>query len=236
MISVGIDGKKDLKKDRMARFYKYNVNHLGFTLIELLIAMAITTIVAAGIFSTYQNQQKAYLAQKQVVEMQQTLRMAIYIMTSEIRMAGYDTEGTNGAEIVSAGDGSSGSPLQFTFVADDDSIDNDGDSTVDEAGELKTIAYDLYDGYSDGDSDIGRAVGAGNRQPIAENIARLEFAYSDEDGIVMPLPIAALDLPKIRSVQIAIEATIDSNATNYFQGNNRILTTTIKCRNLGLEL
>jgi type IV pilus assembly protein PilW len=218
----------------MARFDKYNVNHLGFTLIELLIAMAITTIVSAGIFSAYQNQQKVQLAQKQVVEMQQTLRMAVYILTSEIRMAGYDPEGTNGAGIVSAGGGSSGSPLQFTFVADDDSIDNDGDSTVDEAGELKTIAYDLYDGYSDGDSDIGRAVGAGNRQPIAENIARLEFAYSDEDGITMPLPIAVLDLPEIRSVHIIIEATIDSNETNYFNGNNRMLTTTVKCRNLGL--
>ena len=140
----------------------------------------------------------------------------------------------NGAGIVSAGDGSSGSPLKFTFVADDDSIDNDGDSTVDEAGELKTIAYDLYDGYNDGDSDIGRAVGTGNRQPIAENIARLEFAYSDEDGIVMPLPIAALDLPRVRSVHITLEATIDSNETNYFNGKNRILTTTVKCRNMGL--
>jgi len=213
---------------------KFKKNNSGFTLIELLIAMAITTIVSAGIFSAYKSQQDAQLAQKQVVEMQQNLRIAQYIMTSEIRMAGYDPYRTSGAEIISAGDGSNGNPLKFTFVADNDDDDNDNDSTTDEQGELKTIAYDLYDGYGDGDIDIGRAVGAGDHQPLAENIAALQFVYFDETGTVLPIPIASTDLSKIRSVQITITATIDSNAKNYFNGNNRTVTTLVKCRNLGL--
>ncbi|WP_300460940.1 prepilin-type N-terminal cleavage/methylation domain-containing protein [Desulfobacula sp.] len=222
--------------------HKYNVNNRGFTLVELLIAMTITTIVSAGIFSAYQNQQKAQLAQKQVIEMQQNLRVALYIMTSDIRMAGYDPDGTSGTGIVSAGDGSNGYPLAFNFLADDDNRDNDNDSTVDEPGEIQYVAYDLYDGYGDGDTDIGKKVSDATgaiHQPLAENIKTLQFAYLDEDGAIVSLPpslhqVAALDLPKIKSVQITIEATIDINETDYVKGKNRILTTTVKCRNLGL--
>jgi len=222
---------------------KYNTNNLGFTLIELLIAMAITSIVFAGMFSVYQSQANTNRAQKQVLEMQQNSRVALYVMTNEIRMAGYDIEGTNGAGITSAGDGSIGNPLTFTFVADDDGIDNDGDSpsVVDEPGELKTVAFVLYDGYGDGDTDIGRAVGAGAPQPLAENIKMVEgppplplFAYFDEDGTEITQPIAALNFSNIRYIHITIEATIDSNETNYFNGNNRILETTVQCRNMGL--
>ena len=213
---------------------KYNTNNLGFTLIELLIAMAITSIVFAGMFSVYQSQANTNRAQKQVLEMQQNSRMALYVMTNEIRMAGYDIEGTNGAGITSAGDGSIGNPLTFTFVADDDGDNNDGDTLVDEPGELKTVAFVLYVGYGDGDTDIGRAVGAGASQPLAENIATLGFTYFDEDGTQIAQPIAASNFSNIRYIHITIAATIDSNETNYFNGNNRILETTVQCRNMGL--
>jgi type IV pilus assembly protein PilW len=220
----------------MIMFNKYNTNNSGFTLIELLIAMAITTIVFAGMFSVYKSQADTNRAQKQVLEMQQNSRMALYMMTNEIRMAGYDYERTNGAGITAAGDGSIGNPLTFTFVADDDGVDNDGDSpsVVDEPGELKTVAFALYDGYGDGDTDIGRAVGAGALQPLAENIERLVFTYFENDGTGMTQPIAATDLSNIKYIHITIEATIDSNETNYFNGNNRILETTVQCRNMGL--
>lgn len=218
--------------------YSISKNRYGFTLIELLIAMAITTIVSAGIFTAYRSQQDAQLGQKQIVEMQQNLRAAMYIMTGEIRMAGYDPYGgDSGAEIAAAGDGSHDNPLAFTFVADDDCLDNDNDNpdpdncsdaNVDETGELKTVKYDLYDAYSDGDNDIGRRVGDGNRQVIAENIAAFEFTYLDADGNV------TATLSDIRSIQISMEATIDSNETDYTNGKNRTLSTTVKCRNMGL--
>lgn len=196
---------------------KDNTKNSGFTLVELLIAMVITTIVAASVFSVYQNQQNAQLAQKQVIEMQQSLRMALYTMTSEIRMAGYDPNNTDTAGIIAAGNGSNGNPLTFSFVEDE---------TTDA---LKIISYDLYVGLGDGDTDIGRAVGAaGTRQPLAENIQSLNFVYLDANGAVTAV------LADIRSVQMTIVATIDSNEKNYYQGNNRTLTTTIKCRNLGL--
>jgi len=221
---------------------KYHTNILGITLVELLIAMAITTVVATGVFSVYKSQSNTNRAQKQVLEMQQNSRMALYMMTNEIRMAGYDYDGSNGAGITSAGDGSSGNPmtfananpLTFTLVADDDGENNDGDAVVDEPGELKTISFALYDGYGDGDTDIGRAVGAGAPQPLAENIASLEFLYFDEDGTQIT-PTTPAGFSNIKYIQITIEATTDSNATSSFHVNNRILETTVQCRNIGPE-
>lgn len=214
---------------------KYLNNNVGFTLIELIVAMAISTIVAAGIFSAYKGQQDAQLAQKQIVEMQQNLRAALYVMTMEIRMAGYDPYGTSGAGLIHTGDGSNGNPLTFTLVADDDGKDNDGDSITDESGELKTIEYDLYDAYGDNDNDLGRRVvvstTTSHRDVIAENINTLQFVYINAAGNTMASPINADD---VRSIQISIETTTDSGEVDHTLGNNRMFTTTIKCRNLGL--
>ena len=219
---------------------KCNLNNLGFTLVELLIAMAITSIIAAGIFSAYRNQQDAQLAQKQIVQMQQNLRAALYIMTTEIMKAGYDPEGTNNAGITNAGNGTNGNPLGFTFFQsgiDSDGVDNDNDGVIDEAGELQLIQYDLYDAYSDGDDDIGRRAGAANRQAIAENIRTPSgvlpgdpplFQYLDGNGAVTST------ISAIRAVKITITATTDINEKKYTKGN-RTLTAIVKCRNLGLQ-
>ncbi len=61
----------------------------GFTLIELLIAMAISGIVAGAIFTAFKSQQKSYLIQDQVAEMQQNLRAAMDIIARDVRMAGF---------------------------------------------------------------------------------------------------------------------------------------------------
>jgi len=122
-----------------------DVNHQGFTLIELMIAMVISIIVIGGTIQAYQSQQNAQLAQKQVVEMQQNLRAALYIMAKDIRMAGYDPSSNANAGITQTGNGSVGSPFEFTFLADEDGMDNDGDGTTDEANELRTVSFVLFD-------------------------------------------------------------------------------------------
>ena len=220
-----------------------NNDSKGFTLIELLIAMAITGIVAGAIFTAFQSQQKSYLIQDQVTEMQQNLRAGMDLMVREIRMAGYDPHGDSGAGITAA----AGNTLTFTLVADNDSYDNDGDNVTDETGELKTIQYDLYDAYGDNDTDIGRRVGA-KKRAAAENIDNLEFYYTLKGATKTLTPA---NPSEIRSVQIAILARAEhedskfSNSKNYTtpSGANwacndgfrrRLLSTTVKCRNMGL--
>ncbi len=63
----------------------------GFSLIELLIAIGLGIIILAVIFSTFKSQQDSYILQGQVSMAQQNLRAALYMVTSDIQMAGYYT-------------------------------------------------------------------------------------------------------------------------------------------------
>jgi prepilin-type N-terminal cleavage/methylation domain-containing protein len=61
----------------------------GITLIELLIALVISSILIAGIYRTFIQQQKSYATQEQVADMQQNVRVSINRMMREIRMTGF---------------------------------------------------------------------------------------------------------------------------------------------------
>jgi len=61
----------------------------GLTLIELLIALILSSILIAALYRIFISQQKNYTVQDQVVDMQQSLRIAVGQMTRGIRMAGY---------------------------------------------------------------------------------------------------------------------------------------------------
>ena len=235
--------------------YFYGKND-GFTLVELLITLAVSGIIMTGIYSAFKTQQDSYIAQDQVAEMQQNIRAGFYVMANELRMAGYDVD-KNGAKagtagIISVSNTVADTSVTFTMVADVDGVDNSSPANgVDEVGELKTISYDLYDAYSDGDNDIGRQVG-GVKAAVAENIEKLEFLCVLEDGTTTLAPTAA-QLPLISSLQVSILATTarpDRNYTNnqsYASASGvdwtpaspdhyrrRFQTMTVNLRNMGL--
>ena len=210
----------------------------GFTLVEVLIALLVGSIVMAAVMTSFQSQHNTYLAQDQVVEMQQNARVAMDMLVRDIRSAGYDPNNL-GASITAAGDGTEFLPLQFTH--------DDG------TGVLETIAYSLYDAYAtsvppgnDGlVDDLARDTGGG-RQAVAENISQLEFRYLDGNGNV------TATLGDIRAIQVSImvqAALADTKANppartyttpsgaiwNSTPGFRSVyLTTTVQCRNLGL--
>lgn len=61
----------------------------GVTLIELLVAMAVSGVLIAAIYTTFVTQQKSYTVQDQVAEAQQNARVGLDMMVREVRMAGY---------------------------------------------------------------------------------------------------------------------------------------------------
>jgi len=204
----------------------------GFTLIELLIALAISSIVMAAVWQSFQSQQKNYVVQEQVSAMQQNLRAGTNLMVREARSAGYDLTQTANAGVVAANSAS------FRFTLD-----------LNEDGDVLDVNEDIT--YSLAGTDLVRDTGGGN-QPVAQNITNLEFFYTLEDGTQIINPSAA-QLPDIRRVDISMLAVTGRadrdyiNADNYttasgnvwgpFNDNlrRRILITSLKCRNMGLE-
>jgi len=61
----------------------------GVTLIELLVVLVITTILVAGLYRTFIGQQKTYTVQEQVVDAQQSARLAMNQMMRDLRAAGF---------------------------------------------------------------------------------------------------------------------------------------------------
>jgi type IV pilus assembly protein PilW len=149
----------------------------GMTLIEITVALAVTSIVAAAIFATYRVQKMTHQTQRALVEMNQNIRSAVYFLSRDLRMAGADPQwgstgnsDGSGAAILTANAGS----IQFQ-------VDWDKSGAIDQPDE--TIRYALTnDADGDGEADgfpchLGRQIGGGNLEIIAENIEEIDFEY-----------------------------------------------------------
>ncbi len=177
----------------------------GFSLIELLMAVAITGVVVGGVYSVYHTQQRSYIAQQEIVAMQQTIRAAMQLMGREIRMAGYTPYEESGEGIRTA----NATSIRFTMDIHDGS-DNDADGRTDEFDEIgngdgdsddtgEDITYFRADPDGDGVFDLfRREASAGADQILANNVDALDLVYLNETGSV------TADLNKIRSVQVTM--------------------------------
>jgi type IV pilus assembly protein PilW len=188
----------------------------GFTLTELLFALAIGSVVMAGVVNFFINQQKHYNVREQVATMQENTRMGLDFISRDLAMAGYDPTETSGAGIVVA----NASTLQVT-------MDLNGNGTTADADE--DVIYTLYDHDKDGDQDLGRTVG-GITELIAENIATLSFAYTLADGTVTTTPA---DPSQIRAIDVTLTGRTARPDPQYADGyRNVTLNTTILVRNM----
>jgi type IV pilus assembly protein PilW len=178
----------------------------GMTLIELMVAMAIASVLMAGIYTFYQNQLKSHITQEELVDMQQDARVGMYMMTREIRMAGFDPANT-GATNRTANAG------QIAF----DSDEND-DGVIDVATERFYFALSNdadRDGVADGTpcnlerGGWDNSLNPVNLSPVALNIDALNFVYLDSAGNVLDDDgngNVTGNMAAIRSVQVTLVA------------------------------
>ena len=215
----------------------------GFTLLELMVAMAVTSILLAGIYTTYMMQLKSQVTQQQIVEMQQNLRSAMYMMGSDIRMAGYNRPGLTVAGVTQAIGNS------FAFTMD---LNEDGDFVgpgpppqAPDANEI--VGYSLALNAS-GIRCLMRSTGGAN-QPVAEYIEALNFVYLDRAGSITfdPLEISSVQVTIVaRSSQVVPVFLFKQTDTQTYRNQQdtvilaarndnfrrMILTSDFKCRNL----
>ncbi len=208
----------------------------GYTLIEILIAMAITGIISAALFTSFQFQQKSYVIQEGVAAMQQNLRAGMEMMTQEIRMVGYDRQNIGGMGILDI------SPRD---IADNIDLTITGNGAIQIAADFNDsgalnpsdiISFSIADspiGTPDGILDLTRDVGAGRRL-LGENIQALGFAFAydaDDDGILDVSPggntIWAVDSDGDNDLDLNLDTNDDGNidaADGPGTGNNGLIT------------
>jgi type IV pilus assembly protein PilW len=74
----------------MRRFsLKLMVGERGVTLVELLVYIAIVGVVMTAVFTTFKRQQDSYMVQERLAVLQQNLRGAMSLLSSDLQMAGY---------------------------------------------------------------------------------------------------------------------------------------------------
>jgi type IV pilus assembly protein PilW len=194
----------------------------GFTLVEVLIAMLLSGIVIASIYSAFQSQQNSYLVQEQVSEMQQNVRIGLDMISKDIRLAGYNPAGSADAGFVDGvafnATAVNTNATQIAFTADldgDGVIDNaaqdvDGNGSIDMA-DMERIAYRLNGTNLQRYSSV---TGVITWQTVAENIENIEFQYVLDDGSQTTTPTAA-QLTDIRDVRVSILVITESSDANF---------------------
>ena len=130
--------------------------------------MVICGIATAGIYRLVITQGKTYAVQEQVVEVQQTIRGTMEILVRDLRMAGFDEEGT---------------PL--VSIAKPPTVPEDHAITI--RYEYKGVSYEVRYGV-DETSRLNRQEtknGSSSTETLLENVISLVFSYGideDEDG------------------------------------------------------
>jgi type IV pilus assembly protein PilW len=227
--------------------------HHGFTLIEIMIAISISAVITSAFYQMFFSQQRSYLLQEQVAEMQQNLRTGLYVMVRDIRSAGFDPD-LNGltrfvTDFAPPNAIFGTDPIDYTvdrniiaFTTDDDE-----DGTID-LTRAEMIAYRLngntlqrYNVQLDPDPTQ-------RWETVAANIDALDFVFLAQDGTVTTNPDNAT------AVEITLLVRTGQKDTNYTstspylnkQGNDicsacntgenrlhrrRLLSTTVALRN-----
>ncbi len=192
----------------------------GFSLVELMIAMLVGMVVLGSLYNLFTVQGKLLGNQGMAVEMQQNARMAMDMMTREMRLAGYypmrdfnpppattlpKCDGTLPNSLTNAACvgmlNAAGTVVKFNLDVSDEYGDLPPDGATD--GPNETITYGLYTSTAGGVSVkcLGRkTTNDSSYQPVVENIDSLTFTYLNSAGS------AAATIDTIRSIQVTVVA------------------------------
>jgi prepilin-type N-terminal cleavage/methylation domain-containing protein len=209
----------------------------GFTLVEMVLALAISSIVLAAIYSVFTIANKNFTTQNAAANAQQNLRSAIGLMARDIRLAGLDPAGSDEFGIAYA----SQTKIRFTM----DSIDSgsgDFNGIVDEDN-FEEITYDfqgtqvmqtLYETVTTSTSLISNVI---ITDPDSGEL-KSKFSYFDADNT--DLIDSGLSPPRVPDDKLADIRTVEIEVTHQEPAGrdkmvSRTLTRRVECRNLAFN-
>ncbi len=192
-----------------------NLNNDAFTLVELLIVMAMMGIVTGSIYGIFVSSNRSYRTQDKVVEVQQNVRVGIDFMARDIRVAGFDPQGTADAGIEEA------TATKLRFTADMNRVNGIEDTN------RERITYE-YDG-DDLLQYLYEGTGSATSETLIDDVSALTFTYLDSGGGDLGNPVA--NLAAIRTVLISLTCQgTDAQGQTF----TRTLNTRVICMNLAL--
>lgn len=222
----------------------------GFSLVELMVTLAISSIVLAGIYGVYRAQLKSHVTQNALVEIEQDLRNALYILQRSIRMAGFDpTRQCSPSQIGLLKDfevfglshdldddpKSSSTGIAFSMDANGDQIDPDTKLLVAGAGTIETTDSELIAFRLSGTKLQKYRVSSNSWMDVSENINTLVFQYLNDSGGIIGLPLTTTTVRDVRSVRILITAKQPHDLAALADNRSpSSLTATVQIRNTGL--
>lgn len=224
----------------------------GYSLIELMIYIVISTSLMAAMYQGFYNQQKIYREQSSITEMHQGMRGSMYLLTKDLRAAGYDP-----TETVAAG--TLGFQRSFaaphnTFVIDYGTARNiialtadaNGNGAIDATYE-ELIAY-----RHDPATRTLQRYNAGTQawEAIADNVDVVDFVYLQANGAraVRPQDIRAVEIALLVREPKPVKNYTDTNTYRNRQGEDicptacrgthyhrRLITTSVQPRNMPIH-
>lgn len=170
-------------------------NPKGFTLVELLVTVAISSFVLLLVSQVFISTNKLNTIQENVASVQQDIRAAMDIMSTDIMMAGLDPSGS----ATDAGFADNGS--------DDDDTDNNSIALkYDYDGDGGTCEVDRCYYYDSANQRLMIRNGTATPQPLtADNtISTVTFSYTLANGSIDTTPDTNGNLANIRLVTVQI--------------------------------
>lgn len=183
-------------------------NQRGFSLIELMVAMTglLLLIYAVNGFSV--SQRETYAHQGKIVDAQQNIRVAMLVMSKEIRMAGYDPNG------ICLPDANSNSSPDGVSTSTSTTLKLNTCTATSTPTAYDTVEF-IFDATAKTIMREKTPSGgsSGGSLPIAEGITGLTFTFYDASGTDKTGSSTQDDRDTIRSVNISITASTVHGAT-----------------------
>jgi type IV pilus assembly protein PilW len=204
----------------------------GFTLVEMVMALAISSIVLAAVYSVFTIANKNFTTQNAAANVQQNLRSAIGLMARDIRLAGLDPSDSDNFGIAFASE----TTIRFTLDSIDSST-NDFNGIVDEAN-FEEITYDFQNSQEQVVQTLYAGKPSENTAVLIRNIEELKFAYYDAENT--NLIDTSLSPPRVPDAKLADIRTVEISVTHWEPAGRdemvkRTLKRKVECRNLAFN-